>query len=219
MGKKVITHPASAKANNKNHHHEKQLHSLIKVLKPKVYITDSSSFKQLVQELTGFQTTTQLTSCHKYPKPEQVRQSKIPVIELDDQLEGDQIMPPAPAAAATILSTDSSLISSLKLCDNYTFDDVQAFHQLEEINQIPTTHEMMSRFEDDHHDYYPLTSTNYQQRNWLEYQNLESWLLDAAADQPFPYNCYNNGFSSTQNNIEQDHQLISVFDYELSGLI
>ncbi|OMO85535.1 VQ motif-containing protein [Corchorus olitorius] len=216
MGKKVITHPASAKPSNKNHH-EKQLHSLIKVLKPKVYITNSSSFKKLVQELTGFQTTTQ-TSCDHNPKPEQVRESKIPVIELDDQLEGDdQIMPAAAAAAATILSTDSSF-SSLELCDNYMFDD-QAFHQLEEINQIPTTDEMMSRFEDDHHVYYPL-STNYQQRNWLEYQNLESWLLDTA-DQPFPYNyCYNNnGFSSTQNNVEQqDHQL-SVFDYELSGLI
>ena len=32
---------------------KKQLNKLIKVLRPKVYITDSSSFKRLVQELTG----------------------------------------------------------------------------------------------------------------------------------------------------------------------
>ncbi|KAG2712680.1 hypothetical protein I3760_04G137600 [Carya illinoinensis] len=32
---------------------EKQVHSLIKVLRPKLYIIDSSNFKRLVQELTG----------------------------------------------------------------------------------------------------------------------------------------------------------------------
>ncbi|KAK8507759.1 hypothetical protein V6N13_140503 [Hibiscus sabdariffa] len=33
----------------------KRLYRLIKVLRTKVYITDSSSFKQLVKELTGYQ--------------------------------------------------------------------------------------------------------------------------------------------------------------------
>ena len=32
---------------------EKQINSLLKAIRPKVYITDSSSFKRLVQELTG----------------------------------------------------------------------------------------------------------------------------------------------------------------------
>ncbi|KAF5732500.1 hypothetical protein HS088_TW17G00027 [Tripterygium wilfordii] len=38
---------------SKNSAQKKQFNSLIKVLKPKVYIIDSSSFKRLVQELTG----------------------------------------------------------------------------------------------------------------------------------------------------------------------
>ncbi|KAF9682832.1 hypothetical protein SADUNF_Sadunf05G0149200 [Salix dunnii] len=48
MGKKVSQ--ASMKISKKE---KNQLSSLIKVLRPKVYITDRSSFKRLVQELTG----------------------------------------------------------------------------------------------------------------------------------------------------------------------
>lgn len=50
MGKK-----SSSQASMKIPKHEKkqQIHSLIKILRPKVYITDSSNFKNLVQELTG----------------------------------------------------------------------------------------------------------------------------------------------------------------------
>ncbi|GLT94047.1 hypothetical protein SLE2022_118100 [Rubroshorea leprosula] len=40
---------------NKN---EKQLHNVIKVLWPKVYIIDSSNFKELVQELIGIEPQT-----------------------------------------------------------------------------------------------------------------------------------------------------------------
>lgn len=35
------------------HEKKQQLNSLIKILRPKVYITDTSNFKNLVQELTG----------------------------------------------------------------------------------------------------------------------------------------------------------------------
>lgn len=56
MGKKKVTQPATASL--KTPKNEKQLHRLEKFLRPKVYITDSSSFKQLVQELTGYQTRT-----------------------------------------------------------------------------------------------------------------------------------------------------------------
>ncbi|KAI3465926.1 hypothetical protein Pfo_022589 [Paulownia fortunei] len=50
MGKK-----SSSKTPMKIHKQEKKQHlnSLIKILRPKVYITDSSNFKNLVQELTG----------------------------------------------------------------------------------------------------------------------------------------------------------------------
>ncbi|KAA8547177.1 hypothetical protein F0562_003614 [Nyssa sinensis] len=48
MGKKLSQSSLKITKNDK-----KQLNSLVKVLRPKVYITDSSSFKRLVQELTG----------------------------------------------------------------------------------------------------------------------------------------------------------------------
>ncbi|CAI9089019.1 OLC1v1023504C1 [Oldenlandia corymbosa var. corymbosa] len=50
MGKKLISQIASTKI-SKNE--KKNLNSLIKILKPKVYITDASNFKRLVQDLTG----------------------------------------------------------------------------------------------------------------------------------------------------------------------
>ncbi|QCD79582.1 hypothetical protein DEO72_LG1g3227 [Vigna unguiculata] len=50
MGRK--TSQASPKI-SKDEPQKHQFKSLIKVLRPKVYITDSSSFKKLVQELTG----------------------------------------------------------------------------------------------------------------------------------------------------------------------
>ncbi|OIT37590.1 hypothetical protein A4A49_54851 [Nicotiana attenuata] len=59
MGKKVTAGQASkshkiiSKNNNHIHDNKKQLNNLIKFLKPKVYITNSSNFKNLVQELTG----------------------------------------------------------------------------------------------------------------------------------------------------------------------
>lgn len=50
MGRKISQ--ASPKI-SKDEPQKHQFKSLIKVLRPKVYITDSSSFKKLVQELTG----------------------------------------------------------------------------------------------------------------------------------------------------------------------
>ncbi|XVF31771.1 hypothetical protein REPUB_Repub17cG0021000 [Reevesia pubescens] len=147
MGKKV-----SQGASTKTSKNEKQLHSLIKVLRPKVYITDSSSFKQLVQELTGYRT--QITA-----KPEEALEKVVPaVIEIVDQGE----IP----AATTTLSMDSSFCL-FKSCH-------QAF-QLEEMNQLTG---LMQTADHDisMYDHVPL-STN-QQTDWSAYQNLESWLLD-----------------------------------------
>ncbi|KAI3437521.1 uncharacterized protein J3R85_005293 [Psidium guajava] len=46
----MVSEVASRKVSKNN---EKQHHSLIKVLKPKVYIRDACTFKRLVQELTS----------------------------------------------------------------------------------------------------------------------------------------------------------------------
>ncbi|OWM78770.1 hypothetical protein CDL15_Pgr002941 [Punica granatum] len=51
MGKKLSYHQSSLKISK--HENKKSFSRLISALRPKVYITESSSFKQLVQELTG----------------------------------------------------------------------------------------------------------------------------------------------------------------------
>ncbi|KAL5791702.1 hypothetical protein ACOSP7_000296 [Xanthoceras sorbifolium] len=51
MGIRKVSRQNSLKEVAKNE--KKQLNHLIKVLRPKVYITDSSNFKRLVQQLTG----------------------------------------------------------------------------------------------------------------------------------------------------------------------
>ncbi|GMI76275.1 hypothetical protein HRI_001296800 [Hibiscus trionum] len=70
---------------------EKQLHSLMNVLRPKVYITDSTSFKQLVQELTGYRQS-RITDI-----PEEVE--TVPVME--------NIEIAAPSITATSLDSSS----------------------------------------------------------------------------------------------------------------
>ncbi|KAL7215643.1 hypothetical protein ACSBR1_027736 [Camellia fascicularis] len=52
MGKKSLLVSSSKKISS-SEDDKKQLSSLLRVLRPKVYITDSSSFKNLVQHLTG----------------------------------------------------------------------------------------------------------------------------------------------------------------------
>lgn len=57
MGKKVIMNNFQSQKISKNNSHnngnKKNFNKLIKLLKPKVYITESCNFKNLVQQLTG----------------------------------------------------------------------------------------------------------------------------------------------------------------------
>ncbi|KAK3008420.1 hypothetical protein RJ639_014757 [Escallonia herrerae] len=79
MGKKVINSQSTALRISKNE--KKQLNSLIRVLRPKVYITDSSSFKGLVQELTGNGNESPVFSP---PPPMQKTIDGVPVIDIKD---------------------------------------------------------------------------------------------------------------------------------------
>lgn len=55
MGKKKSSKSSSSSSPPKIPKHEKkpQIHNLNKIVRPKVFITESSNFKNLVQELTG----------------------------------------------------------------------------------------------------------------------------------------------------------------------
>ncbi|KAH1129341.1 hypothetical protein J1N35_000719 [Gossypium stocksii] len=152
MGKKVIHQLTSKNV-------DKQLHSVIKGLKPKVYITDSSSFRHLVQELTGYRTQT-------VPIPDDVAK----VIEIK---KGGDMFPDF----TTTLSTDLSLGCSFDLYDDQTF-------HLDDINQLTG---LLQTDDRDMFDEMSNLSTNYQQMDWLGCRNLESWLLDDQEGSLFDY--------------------------------
>ncbi|OAY26900.1 hypothetical protein MANES_16G083700v8 [Manihot esculenta] len=84
MGKKQSK--ASSKISNNE---KKQLNSWIKVLRPKVYITDSSSFKSLVQELTGNETTTTTTTMTTTISKPQTVEGKLRVTTTSIEDHGD----------------------------------------------------------------------------------------------------------------------------------
>ncbi|PPR86156.1 hypothetical protein GOBAR_AA34534 [Gossypium barbadense] len=152
MGKKVIHQLTSKNV-------DRQLHSVIKGLKPKVYITDSSSFKHLVQELTGYRTQT-------VPIPDDV--AKVIEIEKRGEMFPD---------FTTTLSTDSSLDSSFDLYDDQTF-------HLDDINQLTG---LLQTDDHDMFDEMSNLSTNHQQMDWLGCRNLESRLLDDQEGSLFDY--------------------------------
>lgn len=178
MGKKV-SQSTSVKTSKNNE--KKDFNSWIKVLKPKVYITDSSSFKQLVQELTGNRSTTSSTITSPLPtKPRDIE--KVPVIEIDE----DQEREPESSVEASVEAT----IDSSEFC-NQVFVD-QDFNQV--CNEICVEDINMGN------------SVANQHVDLLAYWDLESWLLDNDS-----YGLYNGC-----GQIEQD---VSIYDYELSGLI
>ena len=90
--KKVTGQAESSKASKNNNIHEKKdLNRLIKVLRPKVYITDSASFKMLVQELTGNgSSSSPIASQSTIPmKPQERRIKEALVIDVEEEYLGD----------------------------------------------------------------------------------------------------------------------------------
>lgn len=175
MGKKVSQGSLKISKNGK------QLHSLIKFLRPKVYITDSSSFKRLVQELTG-----NLSSITNSPAPtkptdlvKRVQSSNTEDLqEPESSIEGSSF--------ASLVSPDD------QLCHRETLRE-------EEFNQV--SNQMIL---DD------LTfeiSTRNNPVDLFAYQDLESCLF--GIDQPYPF----------YNDLAQIEQGVSIYDYELFGLI
>ncbi|GMJ16105.1 hypothetical protein HRI_005279700 [Hibiscus trionum] len=148
MGKKVIHQLASTRT-SKNV--DVQLHSVNKVLRPKVYITHSSSFKQLVQELTGYRDQT-------VPVPDDVAQV-VPAIGTEDQEEM------FPDLTSTLFTNSSS----------FELLDEQAF-QWNDMNQIA---ELLQTDDRGMFDEMSDLSTSDGQTDWLACRNLESWLFDA----------------------------------------
>ncbi|KAK4278958.1 hypothetical protein QN277_016727 [Acacia crassicarpa] len=162
MGKKLSE--ASLKV-FKNHQKQQQFSSMIKALRPKVYITHSSRFKKLVQELTGnnISATTMSSSSSTLPSPEST-QSDVQIIDnLDTSFHSFEVSASSSSEATTSTTTTTS--SSEFCCYNNQacLDDTTL--GISEANPC-----MMDSV--------------------LAYQNLESLLFDAEVEQSFLYDCY-----------------------------
>ncbi|KAL2322524.1 hypothetical protein Fmac_026903 [Flemingia macrophylla] len=165
---------------SKHDHQKHQFNSLIKVLRPKVYITDSSSFKKLVQELTGNGSPTTLS-----PPPLEPNMPENSYHLVGTETQKD---PETSPDDTSIISPEETTNNSPELC----------YHALmnEEFNQVCNQLCLDDlAFQD--------SVSNQSIDHLLAYQNLESLLFDVEQN-PF-YNCY-----------EQD---VSIYDYELSGLL
>lgn len=198
MGKKVSQ--TSLKISKKE---KKEFNSLIRLLRPKVYITDSSSFKRLVQDLTGngaSNPNTSSSSLHPQKKHNLVDEEQIPVVHIiDDQDREDQ----GDTEGSLDASIDTSTLDdSSELC-NQVFMSDQEFNQLcYQIYSDDTTTTTTTK------NYEGSTADQLLVDDMLPFQDLESWLLDT--DHPYdPF--FNNGFA-------QIDQQVSIYDYELSGL-
>ncbi|MBA0715514.1 hypothetical protein Golax_014406, partial [Gossypium laxum] len=77
MGKKIISQVKGKISKTSCSDKKPLMNRMIKLLRPKVYIIDSSSFKSLVQELTGNPTVSSPSSSSSSEK-------MVPVIEVED---------------------------------------------------------------------------------------------------------------------------------------
>ena len=181
MGKKILTQ-VQVKI-SKSTSEKKQLNSLIKVMRPKVYITDSSSFKSLVQQLTG-NGTSDTVSQLILPSSSlpQIVEKLVPVIDVGIDYQGNP--------ESNMESSFDASLDSFQVCNQLAWSSEeinQAYHPMH-FDETMSEHLFM----------------NIQQQDSLAYGDLQS-LLQLDGDS---FNLYS-----------QIQQELSIYDYELSGLI
>ncbi|CAK7348153.1 unnamed protein product [Dovyalis caffra] len=144
---------------------KQQFSNLIKVLRPKVYITDASKFKTLVQELTGNGKATCISNSPPETTPQIIE--KAPFIDIKDQ-EYDHHE----------CSMETS-VEGFDLCNVFQTD-----HQVHCYNDQQAYMHDISGFDD--HMSLPMN----QREEFLAYQDLESWLLSSEEPCSSSYNGY-----------------------------
>lgn len=205
----------SRSESNKN---KKDLNSWIKVLRPKVYITDSSSFKSLVQELTGNGSSSSLpipptsssatTATTSPPLP-----GKAQMVEIQDDY-----YPQVEPESSTDVTLDVSVDDSSD--DQYWYSS--------HLQVLLTSHDddHQDHYHDDNHQVYNqitnlgdtsledwTTMNEIQDLELLDYHGgAESWLVDV--DDHLLHPC-----SSYKGHVQSTEQEVSIYDYELSGLL
>ncbi|KAJ4850455.1 hypothetical protein Tsubulata_030397 [Turnera subulata] len=149
---------------------KQQFNDLIQVLRPKVFITDSSNFKRLVQELTGNESSTPSPQLAGRPRNDQ--EPPVPIIGIDDQ----QDRLPQGGMETPV----DGFVDSLELCNQLFL--------AEEMNQVHN-----SGYTGDHAALDALNSNStMEEGNMSAYRDFESWLLDG--DESFSFF---NGYALT----------------------
>ncbi|KAI5662095.1 hypothetical protein M9H77_21418 [Catharanthus roseus] len=131
MGKK-LSQAASTKISKPttSTDHKKKLNNLIQVLRPKVYITDSSNFKNLVQQLTGNPSSSlispnnppppSLPSPPPPPLPSIFIQDQVPIIEIVQDFDSSLDNSSSSETIFNVLET-TTYSSSSSSSDQYYF--------------------------------------------------------------------------------------------------
>ncbi|WJX37870.1 hypothetical protein P8452_25591 [Trifolium repens] len=192
MGKKVINQASSLKISKDIIHEKQHFNNLIKVLKPKVYITKSTNFKKLVQELTGNGNIINTLSPTTLEVPKVVENNCNVFVE-SPSFENSSF-----STEATTSTTNSSNTSE------FSYDALLN----EEFNQV--CNQLCLDNDDDESLFFQDSMANYYQPldELLAFQNVESLLFDVELPNPFYNYCE-----------EIEVQDVSIYDYELSGLL
>ncbi|KAK2661922.1 hypothetical protein Ddye_000496 [Dipteronia dyeriana] len=241
MGKKISTESVMkiSKNHHKHHHHEKkQFNSLIKVLRPKVYITDPSTFKCLVQQLTGLNAaaidhddriSSASSSSSPLPSPspppktrllDHDHHHKVSIIDIDPD---DHYTDESNSCMEATTSSDYASVDSFHHEHITSSCNMQQpVSYTEEVKQLlayDDHDQMYYEYQLDHdHDIiseFILMNQQHQHQHqqqekgfWDNY-DVESWLLGM---EPCPNISYNGCYSQIQ-------QEVSIYDYELPEVI
>ncbi|EXB30290.1 hypothetical protein L484_020932 [Morus notabilis] len=150
--KKEVSQEAYVEASKNNIHGKKDFSNWIKVLRPKVYITDSSNFKRLVQDLTGNGTSSE-------PSRERSRIEKVPIIDIYDQDQGE---PESSLEVVSIGATTDSSDDNNQVFLDQDFNRVSNQNGLEDIMYLGNS------------------EADQQVHDLLAYWDIESWLLEST---------------------------------------
>lgn len=187
MGKKVINQTSTLKT-SKVVHEKQYFNNLIKVLKPKVYITNSSCFKKLVQELTGNGDSNSLS-------PQTLEVSN--VVENCNIQMGHET---ETTSFDTSGSTEGTSYNNSSQTSEFSCDD-QLLN--EEFNQVCNQLCL-----DDESLFFQDFMVNQPLNELMAFQNVESLLFDVELPNPFYNYCEEIQVAD-----------VSIYDYELSGLL
>ncbi|PNY11903.1 hypothetical protein L195_g008523 [Trifolium pratense] len=194
MGKKVINQASSLKISKDIIHEKQHFNNLIKVLKPKVYITKTTNFKKLVQELTGNGNNINNT----------LSPTTLEVPKVVDENHCN-VFVESPSFENSSFSTEATTSTNSSNTCEFSCDALLN----EEFNQV--CNQLCLDDDDDQSLFFQDSMANYYQPidELLAFQNIESLLFDV--DQlPNPFYNYCE---------EIEVQDVSIYDYELSGLL